>query len=85
MYEVYDKILSLRHIQKITPGVECGYDMQTVWNTPSKFKRIIATVLDHDGVVMPRAVVCSISLLVARKYLYELCVMQNKGTPVLSY
>ncbi len=66
MYEVFrkhGKIVSLRHIQKIAPGME-RKNVVTICRqygthqaTPYYCHRIIATVLDHDGVVMPRAVV----------------------------
>lgn len=65
MYEVERRcgeIVSLRHITKVVPGVEkekvvtiCR-QYGTHQATP-EFKRIIATVLDHNGVVMPRAIV----------------------------
>lgn len=65
MYEVerkHGKVMSLRHVSKIVPGISkenvvtvCR-QYGTHQGTP-EFKRIIATILDHDGVVIPRAVV----------------------------
>ena len=65
MYEVERRcgeVVSLRHVTKIVPGVDkkkvvtiCR-QYGTHQATP-EFKRIIATVLDHNGVVMPKAIV----------------------------